>query len=115
MQYNHPLTHQGLLNPLPTQAAAAALKGAHLLVHMHAGDVGNHGGHAEVLKAFADATCTPVLAVAGNVDDDPAAAQLLPPHRTIDAAGWKLLLVHIVAPGPGSKGVWAQQPATYDP
>lgn len=104
-QHNSPVDTPGL-DPLPThatQAAAAALKGAHLL--LHAGDVGHYGGHAEVLKAFADATCTPVLAVAGNVDDDPGAAQLLPPHRTVDAAGWKLLLVHIVAPGPGSKGV----------
>jgi predicted phosphodiesterase len=85
------------------RAAAAALKGAHLL--LHAGDVGHHGGHAEVLKAFADATCSPVLAVSGNVDDAPGAAQLLPPHRILVAAGWKVLLVHIVAPGPGSKGV----------
>lgn len=82
-------------------AAATTLKGAHLL--LHAGDVGHHGGHAEVLKAFADATCSPVLAVAGNVDDAPGAAQLLPPHRVVDAASWRLLLVHVVAPGPGSK------------
>jgi predicted phosphodiesterase len=60
---------------------------------------------AEVLKAFTEATCAPVLAVSGNVDDVPGAAQLLPPHRVVHAAGWKLLLVHIVAPGPKQKGM----------
>jgi predicted phosphodiesterase len=66
---------------------------------------------AEVLKALAEATCAPVLAVSGNVDDAPGAAQQLPPHRVIDAAGWKLLLVHIVAPGPKQKGM-VQHPVT---
>lgn len=59
---------------------------------------------AEVLKAYADATAAPVLAVSGNVDDVPGAAQLLPPHRVLTVAGWKLLLVHVVAPGPQAKG-----------
>lgn len=57
-----------------------------------------------MLKAFAEATCAPVLAVAGNVDDEPGASQLLPDHRVLDVAGWKLLLLHIVAPSPKSKG-----------
>lgn len=68
---------------------------------------------AEVLKAFAEATCAPVLAVSGNVDGVPGAAQLLPPHRVIDGAGWKLLLVHIVAPGPKQKGMLVQQTQSH--
>ncbi|GIL52774.1 hypothetical protein Vafri_8558 [Volvox africanus] len=35
---------------------------------LHAGDVGHHGGHAEVLARLA--TLAPVYAVRGNVDDD---------------------------------------------
>lgn len=59
---------------------------------------------AEVLKAYAEATAAPLLAVSGNVDDVPGTAQLLPPHRVLEVAGWKLLLVHIVAPSLQSKG-----------
>jgi hypothetical protein len=59
---------------------------------------------AEVLKAYAEATAAPLLAVSGNVDDVPGNAQLLPPHRLLDVAGWKLLVVHIVAPSKQSKG-----------
>lgn len=60
--------------------------------------------HPEVLKAFAEATTSPILAVSGNVDDTPSASQLLPPHRVVDVAGWRLLLVHIVASAATSKG-----------
>lgn len=59
---------------------------------------------AEVLNAYAEATAAPLLAVSGNVDDVPGTAQLLPPHRVLEVAGWKLLLVHIVAPSLQSKG-----------
>jgi hypothetical protein len=47
-----------------------------------------------------------VLAVSGNVDDRPDrdTEELLPPHRLLTVAGWRLLLVHIVAPGPATKG-----------
>jgi predicted phosphodiesterase len=61
---------------------------------------------AEVLQLYAEATGTPLLAVAGNVDDklDAADKQLLPQHRLVQAAGWKLLVCHIVASGPTAKG-----------
>jgi predicted phosphodiesterase len=60
---------------------------------------------AEVLELYA-AAGTPLLAVAGNVDDklDAADRQLLPQHRLLQVAGWKLLACHIVAPGPAAKG-----------
>lgn len=60
----------------------------------------------EILKAYAKATGAPLLAVSGNVDDVgvKGASQLLPPHRVLDVSGWKLLLTHIVAPGPTHKG-----------
>lgn len=59
-----------------------------------------------MLQRYAAATGAPLLAVAGNVDDklDAAEQQLLPGHRLAQLAGWKVLLVHIVASGPGSKG-----------
>lgn len=61
---------------------------------------------AEVLQLYAEATGTPLLAVAGNVDDklDAADAQLLPQHRLMQVAGWRLLVCHIVAPGPTARG-----------
>lgn len=67
--------------------------------------------HIAVLKAFAAATGAPVLAVSGNVDDSPGrdTQELLPTHRLLEMAGWRLLLVHIVTPGPTSKGGWVCQ------
>jgi hypothetical protein len=87
---------------------------------------------AAILKAFAAATGAPVLAVSGNVDDRPDTETegLLPSHRLLSVAGWRLLLVHIVGPkvsfrcliktklyagnfcaepGPTSKGGWVFQ------
>ncbi|KAF6264412.1 Metallo-dependent phosphatase-like protein [Scenedesmus sp. NREL 46B-D3] len=85
------------------KAAAEALRHSDLLIH--AGDVGHHGRHREVLQLYAEATGTPLLAVAGNVDDklDAADAQLLPQHRLMQVAGWRLLVCHIVAPGPTAR------------
>lgn len=64
---------------------------------------------AEVLQLYAEATGVPLLAIAGNVDGklDAADRQLLPQHRLVQAAGWKLLVCHIVAPGPTAKGTRA--------
>jgi len=47
-----------------------------------------------------------VLAVSGNADDnlDREGKNLLPEYRLTHQAGWKILLVHIVAPGPQAKG-----------
>lgn len=59
-----------------------------------------------MLRLFAKATGARVLAVAGNVDDplDAAEREMLPEHRLVTIAGWRILLVHIVAPGPRAKG-----------
>ncbi|WIA28449.1 hypothetical protein OEZ86_010993 [Tetradesmus obliquus] len=85
------------------KAAAEAFKHTNLIIH--AGDVGHHGRHREVLQLYAEATGVPLLAIAGNVDGklDAADRQLLPQHRLVQAAGWKLLVCHIVAPGPTAK------------
>jgi predicted phosphodiesterase len=66
----------------------------------------NTPGAAEVLELYVEAAGTPLLAVAGNVDDklDAADRQLLPQHRLMQAAGWRLLVCHIVAPSPAAKG-----------
>lgn len=59
-----------------------------------------------MLRHFTDATGTPLLAVAGNVDDqlDAAGSVMLPGHRLVTAGGWQILLTHVVAPGPAAKG-----------
>lgn len=61
---------------------------------------------AELLQQYAKGTCTSILAVAGNVDDklDAVGRQMLPEHRVVTIAGWKILLTHIVATGPQAKG-----------
>eukprot|EP00878_Enallax_costatus_P026809 GHUV01028809.1.p1 GENE.GHUV01028809.1~~GHUV01028809.1.p1 ORF type:complete len:241 (+),score=38.16 GHUV01028809.1:738-1460(+) len=83
--------------------AAECLRGVQLV--LHAGDVGNHGGHEGVLQLYAKGTCAAILAVAGNVDDklDAGGHQMLPDHRLVTIAGWKILLTHVVAPGPQAK------------
>lgn len=47
-----------------------------------------------------------MLAVSGNADDnlDREGKNLLPEYRLTQQAGWKILLVHIVGPGPQAKG-----------
>eukprot|EP00879_Flechtneria_rotunda_P032976 GHRR01036482.1.p1 GENE.GHRR01036482.1~~GHRR01036482.1.p1 ORF type:complete len:143 (+),score=52.56 GHRR01036482.1:1062-1490(+) len=91
------------MQPCPLQAVVVYFSGMHQI--LHAGDVGHHGSHKEVLQQLATSTSTPVLAVAGNVDDklDAAGHCMLPSHRVIHAAGWVVLLVHIVAAGPATK------------
>ena len=63
---------------------------------LHAGDVGSHGGHAAVLDRLRR-LCTQVHAVRGNVDDDAAARRHLPDSLLLTLAGWRLLLIHILA------------------
>lgn len=75
-------------------ALATHLAGADTI--LHAGDVGNHGGHAAVLARLRD-VCPTVHAVRGNVDDDAAAQRELPDSRFLTLAGWSVLLIHILA------------------
>ena len=63
---------------------------------LHAGDVGSHGGHAAVLARLRE-VCPAVHAVRGNVDDDAAARQDLPEFLLLTLAGWRVLLIHILA------------------
>lgn len=63
---------------------------------LHAGDVGSHGGHAAVLARLRE-VCPAVHAVRGNVDDDAAARQDLPESLLLTLAGWRVLLIHILA------------------
>ncbi|KAL6779594.1 hypothetical protein ACKKBG_A12920 [Auxenochlorella protothecoides x Auxenochlorella symbiontica] len=63
---------------------------------VHAGDVGHHGGHAEVLEWLAP--IAPVTAVRGNVDDGPDVD--LPQHVVLRLAGWTMLVLHIAGMPP---------------
>lgn len=64
-------------------------------VIIHAGDVGNRGGHHEVLQQFK--SIAPVHAVAGNVDTAPPA---LPGELLLDLEHWRILITHIVGDPP---------------
>ena len=75
-------------------ALAAHFAGADAI--LHAGDVGSHGGHAAVLARLRE-LCPAVHCVRGNVDDDAAALQDLPDSLLLTLAGWRVLLVHILA------------------
>ncbi|PRW56978.1 metallophosphoesterase [Chlorella sorokiniana] len=63
---------------------------------LHAGDVGSHGGHEAVLARLRE-VCPAVHAVRGNVDDDAAAQRDLPESLLLTLAGWRVLLIHILA------------------
>jgi hypothetical protein len=63
---------------------------------VHAGDVGQHGGHEEVLARMRhDAGArTPVVAIRGNVDDIGEAQRTLPEETTLTLAGHRVLVTH---------------------
>lgn len=86
-------------------ALAAHFAGADAI--LHAGDVGSHGGHAAVLSRLRE-LCPAVHCVRGNVDDDAAALQDLPDSLLLTLAGWRVLLVHILADA--AAAVQRQQP-----
>jgi putative phosphoesterase len=75
---------------------------------LHAGDVGNHGGHSAVLGMLQPTA--PVAAVSGNVDDDAAAAAELPAVALIALAGWSVLLVHILESAEAASAIHEHQP-----
>lgn len=87
-------------------ALRGVFAGAHQLVH--AGDVGNHGGHAAVLGALQ--RIAPVTAVRGNVDDDAAAMKDLPITALLHLADWSVLLVHILESPEAAAAMEQHQP-----
>lgn len=75
---------------------------------LHAGDVGNHGGHAAVLDMLR--RTAPVAAVSGNVDDDAVAAAELPTVALFTLAGWSVLLVHVMESSEAAAAIQQHQP-----
>lgn len=69
----------------------------HASLILHAGDVGHHGLHTEVLAQLRH--IAPVLAVRGNVDDC-ASTDELPEVRIETFNGWRILVTHIVGMPP---------------
>ncbi|CAL5224715.1 g7447 [Coccomyxa viridis] len=84
------------------QEVLAAFEGHDVQVVLHAGDVGSHGGHAEVLSSFQ--RCANCIAVRGNVDDT-ASIEELPEHVSQTIAGWEIFVTHIADPGQGQEGL----------
>ncbi|CAK0787520.1 hypothetical protein CVIRNUC_010740 [Coccomyxa viridis] len=77
------------------QAVLDAFRAAEVDLILHAGDVGSHGGHAEILKFFGSLTKT--IAVRGNVDDTASLEEL--PEHTVEACGdYSVFITHIADP-----------------
>ncbi len=61
---------------------------------LHAGDIGHHGGHEEVLRDLDRHFGVPTYAVRGNVDDDKYID--IPATRVVHINGFRIMLTHIV-------------------
>ena len=84
-------TH-GVYDP-EVSAHFARLGGVDVVVH--AGDVGHHGGHREVLERLrGDHPGRPVEAIRGNVDDIEDALLTLPEELILTLAGHRVLVTH---------------------
>lgn len=75
-------------------ALAQHFSGCALL--LHAGDVGSHGGSGAILARLR-ALVPRVEAVIGNVDEDDPEAASLPASLLLTLAGWRVLLLHVLA------------------
>ncbi|BDA47372.1 probable metallophosphoesterase MTH_1774 [Coccomyxa sp. Obi] len=60
---------------------------------LHSGDVGNHGGHQDIIKLYK--SIAPVEAVQGNVDEDTTEEEL-PTTKFLVIEGWRILVIHIL-------------------